>query len=273
MSITLSAAGELAGLATKRRPWRVGADFNAQGPQRESGSIQQSLQQVGARIRFTRGETIFCEGDDANQVYKLISGAVRLCKYKSNGRRHVADFMLESDFFGFTKCAEHDLTAEAVTDVIVVSYPRNQIERLGSETPAIERHFTALLSKRLFTLEHHLVVLGCQSAKERLASFLVRLSQRSGLLPGERLEVPMGRQDIADHLGLTIETVCRALSELKQMGLIVVPNANQLILKDVEGLRRLAEGESADDGKAPLASAGVISAQRAGSKHFAQATA
>jgi CRP-like cAMP-binding protein len=86
------------------------------------------------------------------------------------------------------------------------------------------------------------VVLGCQSAKERVASFLVLLADRSRAEPGDRLDLPMGRQDIASHLGLTIETVCRAITELKREGAVIVPSLNQIILKDLQGLRTLAEG-------------------------------
>ena len=91
-------------------------------------------------------------------------------------------------------------------------------------------------------MQRHLVVLGCQSAKERVASFLLLLTDRSGTKPGDRLDLPMGRQDIASHLGLTIETVCRAITELKREGLIAVPSLNQIVINNSHALRALAEG-------------------------------
>ena len=101
----------------------------------------------------------------------------------------------------------------------------------------------ALLSRDLWAAQNHLMMLGRQTAKERVVSFLLALAERHGTSNGGTLDVPMGRQDIADYLGLTIETVCRAVSDLKRMRLIAVPNRTQIKLCDFEKLREIAEGD------------------------------
>ena len=202
------------------------------------------LREFGARQQFSRNETLFNEGDPADRVYKIISGTVRLCRHMPDGRRHVADFMLAGDLIGFVECAEHTATAEAITTVTVTSYPRGRIDRLGEGDPQLRANLLSHVSASLATAQQHLFVLSCQNAKERLASFILRMADRTDVLTGDRLDLSMGRQDIADHLGLTIETICRAIAALKSDGTIAVPNSHQLILKDIGALRALSEGSS-----------------------------
>jgi len=216
-----------------------------------------ALHQLGTRSHFTRGETIFGESDDETHAYKIVSGVVRLCKYTLDGRRQIIDFMLPGDFFGFNKRPEYGLAAEAVTDTVLTAYPRKQIERLEATMPGVQKHMNALLSDWLLSMQHHIVVLGCQTAKERIASFMLRLLERTGVQAGERLDLSMGRQDIADHLGLTIETICRALSELKRESVIAIPNVHQIVVNDLDILYELAEGGPRDEdaGYAPARAA------------------
>ena len=202
-----------------------------------------SLDRFSARVRFAKNETIFSEGEHAGHAYKIVSGMVRLCKHTQDGRRQIADFLLPGAIFGIIDRGEYGFSAEAVSDVVLVSYPRTQIDRLSATQSGVIDHIFAALTEQFMTMQRHLVVLGCQNAKERVASFLLLLADRSRSLPGDRLDLPMGRQDIASHLGLTIETVCRAIAELKREGTVVVPSMNQIILKDMTALRRLADGQ------------------------------
>lgn len=203
----------------------------------------QLLHRIGSRLHFDRGETVFNEGDPAEYAYRVVSGAVRLCKHMSDGRRQIAQFLLPGDFFSFMELSEHSFTAEAVADTVLICYPQRQIERLGEERLSLRKRFTALLTKRVRDIQNHLVMLGRQTAKEKVASFLVVLIEHDGCENGALLDVPMSRQDIADYLGLTIETVCRVLSAMKREGLIGIPNLHQLIVKNAETLYALAEGE------------------------------
>lgn len=199
-----------------------------------------TLHSYSTRHHYRRGETIFAEGEPADRVYKIMVGTVRLCRYSPTGRRHITDFVLAGDLVGFLECADQPMTAEAVEDVTLISYPRSCVDRLAASNPEIRMRVLCHLSASLLEAQQHLFVLGCQTAKERLASFLTRLADRIDLAPDEPLDLPMGRQDIADHLGMTIETVCRVISMLKNDGLISVPNSRELILKDMAALRALA---------------------------------
>src|SRR5262245_6985142 len=201
-----------------------------------------ALQQVGIKVRFARNETIFNDGDEASNCYKVISGAVRLCKHMSDGRRQIADFLLAGDFFGFMQFGTYKFTAEAVGDVVLMCYPQSQVARLSSTMPNLRGRLLVLQSQRLLAMQDHLVMLGRQTAKERVASFLLHIAERSDAEEGLAFDLPMSRQDIADYLGLTIETVCRMLSELKRERVIAVPNANQVVLDDTDALQTLAEG-------------------------------
>jgi CRP-like cAMP-binding protein len=205
-----------------------------------------ALQRLGAKVRFARNATIFNEGDEATQCYKVISGAVRLCKHMSDGRRQIADFLLPGDMFGFLQFGAYKFTAEAVDDAVLMRYPQQQIERLSKTMPAMRSRLLVLLSQRLLDMQDHLVMLGRQTAKERVVSFLLLIAERSGAEEGCTFDLPMGRQDMADYLGLTIETVCRMLSELKRAKIIAVRNGAQIVINDLERLHDLASGAEAD---------------------------
>jgi len=203
-----------------------------------------ALQRIGVKARYSRNKAIFGQGDPAEYAYKVVSGVVRLCKHMADGRRHIAQFSFPGDFFSIMELESHGFTAEAVTDVVLMCYPQSAIARLCDERPTVRRRFLTLLSQRLCDMEDHLTVLGRQTAKERVVSFLLSMGERLGLDEDDLVDVPMNRQDIADYLGLTIETVCRVLSELKRAGLVETPNLRQFVLSDAATLQALAVGDS-----------------------------
>lgn len=200
-----------------------------------------ALQQVGTKVRFSRNETIFNDGDEATHCYKVISGAVRLCKHMTDGRRQIADFLLAGDFFGFMQFGNYNFTAEAVGDVVLMCYPQRQVARLSSSMPNLRGRLLVLLSQRLIGMQDHLVMLGRKTAKERVASFLLHIAERSEAEEDVGFDVPMSRQDIADYLGLTIETVCRMLSEMKRDRVIAIPSISEIVVRDMDALQALAE--------------------------------
>ncbi|HTW33175.1 MAG TPA: helix-turn-helix domain-containing protein [Rhizomicrobium sp.] len=202
-----------------------------------------ALQTIGTVAHFGRNGTIFSEGDDANYSYRIVSGTVRLCKLMSDGRRQIAEFVGSGDFVGIEWLDTHAFTAEALTDVVAVRYARSRLDRLGEERSDVQRSLMAVLSRDLWVAQNHLVMLGRQTAKERVVSFVLALTERHGVKNGGAIEVPMGRQDIADYLGLTIETVCRAISELKRARLIDVPNRTHIVIRNLEKLQEIAEGD------------------------------
>ncbi len=203
-----------------------------------------AIQAIGQTVRYNRDETIFSDGDDALYSYKVVSGTVRLCKLMSDGRRQIAEFLQAGDFFGFECRDTHSLTAEALEDVVVIRFHRSRLDRLGEERRDVQRRLMALISRDLWAAQNHLLLLGRQTAKERVASFLLSLAARTNAKSGDTLDIPMCRQDIADYLGLTIETVCRAISELKRGRLIAVPNRMQIVVHNVPALREIAGGDA-----------------------------
>jgi CRP-like cAMP-binding protein len=242
MPVTLSAARSEYG--PNSRPAKLFAVDPSSGSQPSApltlNDHLKALQQFSSRQHFTRNETIFSEGEAADRVYKIISGTVRMCQHTPDGRRYIIDFLLPGDLIGLLECAHQPATAEAVTEATLLSYPRSGVDRLAALNPTIRSRVLCHLSANLLEAQQHLFVLGCQNAKERIASFLLRLAERMDVLAGDRLELAMGRQDIADHLGLTIETVCRAITALRSNGIVGVPNSHQLILSDTRALRALA---------------------------------
>jgi len=201
-----------------------------------------ALHKIGSRMHFARGETIFSEGDSAEYAYKIASGTVRLCKHMSDGRRQIAQFIFPGEFFSFMDLKEHSFTAEAVNDVVLLCYPQKQIERLGEERLTLRKRFAEVLTRRVRDIQNHLVMLGRQTAKERVAAFLVHVIEHMSIDKNGLMELPMSRQDMADYLGLTIETVCRVLSLMKRERLIDIPNLHQLVIKNTATLAELAGG-------------------------------
>ncbi len=206
-----------------------------------AGDALAALHDISTLSHFGRNQTIFNEGDDARYSYKVVEGGVRLCKLMADGRRQIAEFMLPGDLFGFEPGNEHSLTAEALGDVVVMRCARAQMERVSEEQPVIRKQLMSLLRRELSAAQTHLVMLGRQTAKERIASFLLLHAERSDAGDGDLVELPMSRQDIADYLGLTIETVCRALSDLKRERIIGIPNRHQVAIRNLAALENIAE--------------------------------
>jgi len=211
------------------------------GGRREDDELA-AMQAIGATLHVAKNAALFQEGDASEHVYKVVSGAVRTCRMLMDGRRQIADFFLPGDFFGLDWQATHCFTAEALTDTVVISYPRRQLEALAERTPPIHRVLMSMLCKGLAATQEHVVMLGRQTAHERLAWFLIRVRERSG--GTNEIDVPMSRQDIADYLGLTIETVSRGISEFKRRRYISAVGAHQFRLTGPVALQALASGEA-----------------------------
>lgn len=211
---------------------------------RRDGSID-PLQQFASRARYTDGQAIFMVGDDKVDCFKVVRGAVRLCSLLADGRRLIAHFLLPGDFFGFNGLAAPSLTAEAIGPVELTRYPSRAVALLASRDPEIARRLHAMVCRQLTAAESQLLVLGRMTPPERLAFFLLELAEHGGAELGDTavLDLPMSRQDIADYLGLTIETVSRTFTLLKRKGVLALPKPQHVVLSDVEALRDLAAGD------------------------------
>ena len=208
-----------------------------------AGGRRPSPTAMGAVANFRRNTTIFNEGDEAEYSYKVVSGAVRLSKMMSNGRRQVAEFALPGDFIGLNWLNEHAMTAETLSDVTLICYSRSRLDRLSDENPEIRAELFSTLRHDLWAAQNHLVLLGRQSALERVACFLLDMMARGKNIGKDMIPLPMARRDIADYLGLTIETVCRMLTRLKQCCTIDIPNRHSIIVRNLRALQRTANPE------------------------------
>lgn len=200
---------------------------------------------AGARQHFARNQTVFSEGDEACFLYVVVKGGVRLTKMRLNGRRQIAGFALNGDVFGFEADEQHSLSAEALCDTIVRSCSRQHVDRLSEELAEVRHEVIGHLRRQVLAAQAHSVTLGRHTAAERVASFVLQFTDRHAAGNGDTLALPMSRLDIADYLGLTLETVCRELAALKQQGLIGIPGRNWIALRDRTGLEQLAEGAEA----------------------------
>ena len=165
---------------------------------------------------FDKEEEIFAEGDRATCFYKVVSGAIRTSKLLSDGRRQIDAFHLPGDFFGIELGREHRFSAEALGKVTVVAYRRGALEALNSGSDFSGQIVSAMMHS-LERAQSHMMLLGRKCATERIAEFLLNLAER---LDDDHIDLPMSRIDIADHLGLTIETVSRTLTHLQREGII-----------------------------------------------------
>lgn len=203
------------------------------------------LKDCAVRLRFHRGDVIAAAGNTAAHIYVVSAGCLRLIHHAQDGRRHVADFLFGGEVWGLGDARTFALTAEAVSPTTITAYPRQQFDRLGEGNNRLRAEIFAHLSASIQRAHQHLFLLSCLSARERVATFLTRMMQKSQLVYGSRLDLPMGRQDIADHLGLTVETVCRALAALRAENLIEVPNAHLVVVRDASALSAVAGEPSA----------------------------
>src|SRR5579871_1597355 len=187
-----------------------------------------ALDTLGSVCHFRRGETIFGEGDTLSSTYKIVSGAARLSRITEDGRRQIVEFRTAGDSDRLEWDGEYALSAEAVRDVVAVRYMRTRVDRLAAERSDVREGLVALIRNELRTAHEHLITLGCQGAKERVASFLLQLARKAGANDGQTIEFDLGRQDMADYLGLTLETISRTLSEFKRIGAIALPKRRQI---------------------------------------------
>jgi CRP/FNR family transcriptional regulator, anaerobic regulatory protein len=200
-----------------------------------------SLDRIGSPLQINANQTIFSEGERVSHAYKMVSGVVRLCKHLPDGRRQIAQFLFPGDYFSFVAIGDHGFSAEAVGEVLLIEFLQKHVERLCQESPGLRARLFEMLSERVRNIQNHLTSVGRQTAKERVASFLVLLSERLSV-DGKLVEVPMNRQDIADYLSLTMETVSRTLSLLRRTRIVDLPDHDHIDLKNLDALQALAAG-------------------------------
>jgi CRP/FNR family nitrogen fixation transcriptional regulator len=196
-----------------------------------------SIELMGASMAFARNSEIYGEDEAADYLYKVISGTVRTYKILADGRRQIQAFHLPGDIFGFELDNEHTLSAEAVVDSRILVVKRSALEALAVRDNSVARELWALTARELQKVQRHVTLL-IKTAQERVVSFLLEMADRAP--GGSVVNLPMSRQDIADYLGVTIETVSRTLTGLETAAAIELPSSRRIVLRDHDALARLS---------------------------------
>ena len=194
------------------------------------------IEMMGASMSFARNAEIYGENEPADHLYKVVSGTVRTYKILSDGRRQIGAFYFRGDIFGLEMGEEHAFSAEAITDVKVLIIKRSAVVALAERDNDVARQLWALTSRELGRVQDHMLLL-VKTARERVVSFLLEMAARAPA--NNAVELPMSRQDIADYLGLTIETVSRTLSQLESSATIELPSSRRIVLRNRGALGRL----------------------------------
>ena len=204
----------------------------------EHGSLARA-QFLLSEYKYNRGAEIFGEAEPAEYVYQVVEGAVRSYKLLSDGRRQIGAFHLVGDIFGLENGSAHRFTAEAIVDTTVRLAKRVSLEHVAEEDATVARDLLDMTTNNLQHAENHMLLLGRKTSLERVAAFLLEMDGR--LNAAGVMALPMSRRDIADYLGLTLETVSRALSCLHEKGILgfVGQTQRQIVLLDRLELAKL----------------------------------
>jgi CRP/FNR family transcriptional regulator, nitrogen fixation regulation protein len=195
-----------------------------------------TMEAMGSQMKFGPNAEIFGEGEPAEYMYKVVKGAVRTYKILSDGRRQIGGFYLPGDIFGLEMGTEHQFSAEAINAATVLVVRRSAIVSLAERDCEAARELWSFTGSELRRVQEHMLLL-VKSARQRVASFLLEMSNR--LTATDAIELPMSRQDIADYLGLTIETVSRTMTQLVSSQTIVLASSRRVVLRNAGALRRL----------------------------------
>ncbi len=205
-------------------------------PPAASHDLTDALEMMGAPMSFVRNAEIYGENEPAEYLYKLVSGTVRTSKILNDGRRQIGEFYMAGDIFGLEMGNDHSFSAEAITDAKVIVIKRSAVEALATRDNDVARQLWATTGRELQRMQDHILLL-IKTAQERVAGFLLEMAER--IKSTTEVELPMSRQDIADYLGLTIETVSRTLTILENSSAIALPSSRRIVLRNRAALRRL----------------------------------
>jgi len=196
------------------------------------GTELRQFDHLGRRVQFAACETVFSEQEITTSVFNLVGGVMRLYKLLPDGRRQIVGFALAGDFLGMNASDRHSFSADAISAVTLCQFPSQAFARFVESRPHLLRRINELAVRELSQARDHMVLLGRRSAEEKVATFLLgwrdRLAARNGF--SKLVSLPMSRQDIADYLGLTIETVSRTFTKLERDGIIQIVHGGITLL-------------------------------------------
>lgn len=202
--------------------------------------LQDWPRSLGTIRLFTQDQEVYCERDEAQSFFKVVSGVVRTYKVFYDGRRYIDGFLVAGDIFGIEFSGERSLSAEAVCDCTVISYCRQQLDISAREDVGVTRQLFTHAMRGLARAQEHALLLGRKSALEKVVAFLLEWAEHS--TNKDVIVLAMPRQDIADYLGFTIETVSRILSSLDRDSIIGLLSARQIRVMRPEILRAIGTG-------------------------------
>jgi CRP/FNR family transcriptional regulator, nitrogen fixation regulation protein len=201
------------------------------------GAVTGHVGLVASEFSYKKDEEIYGEDEPAEYVYQVVSGAVRSYKLLTDGRRQIGAFHLPGDVFCLESGPAHRLAAEAIIDTNVRLVKRSSREKAAGIDVQVARKLWAMTAGELRHAEDHMLLLGRKTAMERVATFLLEMDRR--LAVAGMMALPMCRRDIGDYLGLTLETVSRALSQLHSQGVLGFSGARQIVLRNRQRLRNM----------------------------------
>ncbi|WP_292119820.1 helix-turn-helix domain-containing protein [Brevundimonas sp.] len=204
------------------------------------------LDAIAERVSLKAGEALIREGDAAVNLFNIASGSVRIYKLLPDGRRQITGFLFAGDFVGLATGDDYAFSGEAIEDATLCRFRKSEYRALVRERPSLEAALLDRANHELAAAQNQMLLLGRKTAQERIASFLLDLPSRDPLRPSaeDQVRLPMTRSEIADYLGLTIETVSRVLTKLKTTGVIRLLSLNELRIEQPDRLRDIAEGEA-----------------------------
>lgn len=205
-------------------------------PQISPRPVNHSIELMGAAMPFSRNAEIYGENEPAEYLYKVVSGTVRTYKVLNDGRRQIGAFYVAGDMFGLEIGDVHTFSSEAIVDCKVMVIKRSTVIGMAARDHDISRQLWAMTAQELLRVQDHILLL-IKTAQERVAGFLLEMAKRAPA--GNEIDLPMSRQDIADYLGLTIETVSRTLTQLENSSAISVPSSRRIVLRNRAALTRM----------------------------------
>lgn len=203
------------------------------------------LDALADRISLEPGEVLVRQGDPAGHLFNITSGSIRVYRLLPDGRRQITGFLFAGDFLGLATGQTYDFSAEAIEPASACRFRRTEYREEVRRSPDLEAALLDRVTHELAAAQAQMLLLGRKTAQERIASFLLDLPSHDPCRPGpaDHVRLPMTRAEIADYLGLTIETVSRVLTRLKTTGVIRLLALNELRIEQPERLRAIAEGE------------------------------
>ena len=202
------------------------------------------LEAIMNHRRLDRGQTLLMEGDTAGFAYNVIGGGVKLYKSLPDGRTQITGFLMPGDFLGLPLRGTYAYSAEALAESELYQFPRSALQATFENHPRLQARLLEVVHDDLAAAQEHMLLLGCKNAEERVCTFLLSLLTRAERVHGavDPLPLPVRRRDIADYLGLTIETVSRTFTELRKDGLIAIGKADEVSIRDRTALAAIAAG-------------------------------